>query len=576
MGFSQVLNAYIERIGCTSKELAASSGISPAVISRYRAGSRVPAPGSEQIKELAEGIAALAIKAGNTDIAAEAVLAELSGTLGQVFDYERITKNLNELISVLELNINELARSMSYDASYISRIRAGQRRPSDTDAFASGICRFVSRRRARSTDKAAVAALIGCAADAIAEERAYFSLLREWLVSGTAEKSDHMNSFLTKLDEFDLNEYIRSIRFDELKVPTAPFQFPTSKHYYGLEQLRTGELDFFKATVLSRSKEPVFMCSDMEMEDMAEDIDFGKKWMFAIAMTLKKGLHLNMIHNLERPFEELMLGLESWIPIYMTGQISPYYLKGVRNGVYCHLDYVSSAAALTGECVAGYHSEAKYYLTKNREELAFYRRKADLLLKKARPLMDIYRQDSEKAYRAFLQADAETEGVRHGILSAPPLYTMPEKLLQQILDRNAVPEADQARILDFADAQRAMTETILQGSTILDEMPCVPENEFSDYPVALSLEGTFYEKDIFYTYDEYLDHLRLTKEFADEHENYNAELNISRAFRHIQIVMHEGKWAMVSKSRSPAIHFVIQHPKLCEAIENLVIPVADA
>ena len=26
-----------------------------------------------------------------------------------------------------------------------------------------------------------------------------------------------------------------------------------------------------------------------------------------------------------------MLGLESWIPIYMTGQISPYYLKEVKN-----------------------------------------------------------------------------------------------------------------------------------------------------------------------------------------------------------------------------------------------------
>ena len=41
------------------------------------------------------------------------------------------------------------------------------------------------------------------------------------------------------------------------------------------------------------------MCSDMPMEDMAKDVDFGKKWMFAIAMSLKKGLHLNIIHNLD-------------------------------------------------------------------------------------------------------------------------------------------------------------------------------------------------------------------------------------------------------------------------------------
>ena len=65
------------------------------------------------------------------------------------------------------------------------------------------------------------------------------------------------------------------------------------------------------------------MCSDMPMSDMAQDMDFNRKWMFAIAMSLKKGLHLNIIHNINRPFHEMMLGLESWIPIYMTGQVSP-------------------------------------------------------------------------------------------------------------------------------------------------------------------------------------------------------------------------------------------------------------
>ena len=32
---------------------------------------------------------------------------------------------------------------------------------------------------------------------------------------------------------------------------------------------------------------------------------------------------------------------------------------------------------------------------------------------------------------------------------------------------------------------------------------------------------------------------------------------------------------MVSKNRVPAIHFVIHHPKLREALENLVLPIRD-
>lgn len=70
------------------------------------------------------------------------------------------------------------------------------------------------------------------------------------------------------------------------------------------------------------------------MDDMAKDRDFTKKYMFGLAVLLKKGLHLNVVHNLDRPFHELMPGLEGWIPLYMTGQITPCYLKGVQNNVY--------------------------------------------------------------------------------------------------------------------------------------------------------------------------------------------------------------------------------------------------
>jgi hypothetical protein len=141
----------------------------------------------------------------------------------------------------------------------------------------------------------------------------------------TAQKPDH-KQLPIELDEFDLNDYIRSIRFDELKVPTVPFPIPTSKHYFGMEQIRLANWISSSYGALEIQRVGV-MCSDMEMEDIAEDVDFGKKWMFAIAMTLKKGCILTDPQP-RPPLEELMLGLESWVPIYMTGQVSPYYLRG--------------------------------------------------------------------------------------------------------------------------------------------------------------------------------------------------------------------------------------------------------
>lgn len=570
MKFNDLLNQYIKQIGCTAKELSMTTGISAASLSRYRSGERMP--DYEQLDRIIKGLATLAESKEITDVNDETIRNAFHEFLTNAsFDYEQFTTNLNTLISTLDISVTELSRSLNFDPSYLSRIRLGQRRPSDRDGLITGVCQYVVRKKSIP----AIAELIGCKAEDITSESACFSALCKWLSSGTAETQGEMDHFLKMLDEFDLDEYIRAIHFDELKVPSMPFQLPTTKTYYGVEEMKQGELDFFKSTVLSKSTEPVFMCSDMPMEDMGKDVDFGKKWMFAIAMTLKKGLHLNIIHNIDRPFKEMMLGLESWIPIYMTGQVSPYYLKGKHNSVYCHFNYVSGQVALTGECVQGYHDDGHYYLTKRKEEVAYYSKKAAHLLEKAQPLMEIYRQDFENSYHAFLNADVQTRGTRHNILSSLPIYTLSEETLVKILKRHSVYDTDGERILSFAREQRDFTETILRENPIVDDVSLLSPDEFAKHPMALSLSGVFYEKELYYTYEEYIQHLDASRSFAREHPNYTLKADTTHAFRNIQIQIHEGKWVMVSKNKAPIIHFVIRHSKMLNAFENFIVPVVE-
>ena len=67
----------------------------------------------------------------------------------------------------------------------------------------------------------------------------------------------------------------------------------------------------------------------------------------------------------------------------------------------------------------------------------------------------------------------------------------------------------------------------------------------------------------------------MMKRFSQMHKNYHLEENKSPAFRHIQILIHEGSWAIVSKEKTPAIHFVIRHPKMREAMENITMPIVE-
>ena len=332
--------------------------------------------------------------------------------------------------------------------------------------------------------------------------------------------------------------------------------------------MKQGELNFFKGTVLSKSKEDIFMCSDMPMEDMAKDIDFGKKWMFAIAMCLKKGHNLNIIHNLDRPFNEMMLGLESWIPIYMTGQISPYYLSNLKNNIYNHLNYVSAAAALSGECINGFHNKGMYYLTTNKNEIEYYKEKSDLLLKKAKPLMEIYRESNIKEYHLFLKKDENIECDRTRYISSLPLFTISDELLIKILKRNKLTKEEINKIIKYKNNEFKYMNSILKKNKVFDYIYVIKENEFISDTPSLSLNNLFIDKTINYTYKEYIEHLKLTNEYAKNNKNYNILTEKDKTFKNITITILKNNHVIISKNSNPTIHFVIKHPKLVAAIES--------
>ena len=575
MTFSEQLNKYIKQIECSSKDLVISSGLTSSVISRYRRGDRTPSLKSKQLEQLTDGLYKLSLTR-EMNITKEEIYTALSDTLNDIsIDFEQLSKNFNELVTTLNINVAELSRLSSYDASFLSRIRTGNGNPSHPKDFATAVCNFIMKKYTSDDDKKAVALLINSTLEELENNLNYFNKLFNWFTTNSTPSHNYIDDFLTNLDKFDLNEYIKAIHFDEMKVPTIPFYKATSKTYYGIEEMKKGELDFFKATVLSKNNEPVFMCSDMPMEDMAQDVEFGKKWMYAIAIMLKKGLHLNIIHNVDRPFNEMMLGLESWLPIYMTGQVSPYYFKGLKDNIYCHFNYVSGTAALFGECINGHHNKGKYTLTTNRTDISYYKTKADCLLKKANPLMEIYKEDSKNAYSAFLSSSVKLKANRRRILSSLPIHTISDDLLLRILKHNNISDEEIERIKKAVDMQKNILKETIENNIVKDEFSNLSLEEFETSPLSLFLADNFYEKKIYYTYEEYQEHLNLTKKYEKNNNNYKLSINNNTTFKNIQILIFEKNFVMISKANSPSIHFVIHHPKLRNAIENFIPPIVE-
>lgn len=568
MNFKEVLNEYLKELNCSSKKLSNESGLSESVISRYRSGERTPVKNSEQLNKLTKALFNIAKDSGKNKYTLDKIVSDFNIALpSDDFDYTAFSNNLNTLITSLNINTHEMSKYIVFDASHISRIRYGKAKPSNPVEFSNKICSYILNRYKNPDDINNLMMIIGCKKSDLSNEKIY-STLFNWLTSEIVPVKNQISDFLHHLDSFNLDDYIKVIKFDELKVPSIPFYKAKTKHYYGIEEMKQGELNFFKGTVLSKSKEDIFMCSDMPMEDMAKDIDFGKKWMFAIAMCLKKGHHLNIIHNLDRPFNEMMLGLESWIPIYMTGQISPYYLSNLKNNIYNHLNYVSAAAALSGECINGFHNKGMYYLTTNKNEIEYYKEKSDLLLKKAKPLMEIYRESNIKEYNLFLKKDENIECDRTRYISSLPLFTISDELLIKILKRNKLSKEEINKIIKYKNNEFKYMNSILKKNKVFDYIYVIKENEFISDTPSLLLNNLFIDKTINYTYKEYIEHLKLTNEYAKNNKNYNVLTEEDKTFKNITITILKNNHVIISKNSNPTIHFVIRHPKLVAAIES--------
>ena len=568
MNFKEVLNEYLKELNCSSKKLSNESGLSESVISRYRSGERTPLKNSEQLNKLTKALFNIAKDNNKNKYTFDKIESDFNSTLASDdFDYTTFSNNLNTLITSLNINTHEMSKYIVFDASHISRIRYGKAKPSNPVEFSNKICSYILNRYKNPDDINNLMMIIGCKKSDLSNEKIY-STLFNWLTSEIVPVKNQISDFLHHLDSFNLDDYIKVIKFDELKVPSIPFYKAKTKHYYGIEEMKQGELNFFKGTVLSKSKEDIFMCSDMPMEDMAKDIDFGKKWMFAIAMCLKKGHHLNIIHNLDRPFNEMMLGLESWIPIYMTGQISPYYLSNLKNNIYNHLNYVSAAAALSGECINGFHNKGMYYLTTNKNEIKYYKETSDLLLKKAKPLMEIYRESNIKEYHLFLKKDENIECDRTRYISSLPLFTISDELLIKILKRNKLTKEEIDKIIKYKNNEFKYMNSILKKNKVFDYIYVIKEDEFISDTPSLLLNNLFIDKTINYTYKEYIEHLKLTNEYAKNNKNYNILTEEDKTFKNITITILKNNHVIISKNSNPTIHFVIRHPKLVAAIES--------
>ena len=262
--------------------------------------------------------------------------------------------------------------------------------------------------------------------------------------------------------------------------------------------------------------------------------------------------------------------------MYMTGQVSPYYFDPpYTSNVFCHILKTGGTAAMSGEAIAGAQGDGRYVLTKKHDEVRYYRRRAQAMLKKARPLMHIWTEHDSAKLAKFEQTHCDG-GRWRMIVSTLSIGSIPTELLERMLEESAIPEPDRDRIRAFAKGRKRSLQSILENGSAIFELPEYSAEEFQSTPPTLDLAGMFYGKSIAYTIEQYQEHLDALCELISAYDASEVRIDRTEPFRNIQIRIREGDFAIVSKNKDPHIHFLIEHPEMIAAFEQFVPPVIEA
>ena len=223
-----------------------------------------------------------------------------------------VSRKLDFLMKLADVQNSTLGKAVSFDASYISRIRKGGRNLPTHKTFIEPAAAFFARRLTEDYQKDVMARLAGCegAWPESPEEAAAF--IAAWLRSPPEAKA-------------------MPRRAPKAELPRASDAKSPVRFFYGNEGKRQAVKEFLSDLFRLPSMPVLLLASDEDMSWMYEKSSFAREWGGLLSEYLRRGGRIKIIHTIRRDIGEMMEAVKKWAPIYATGTVEPYHCTRLRD-----------------------------------------------------------------------------------------------------------------------------------------------------------------------------------------------------------------------------------------------------
>ncbi|QSX07831.1 hypothetical protein J0B03_08410 [Alkalibacter rhizosphaerae] len=466
---------------------------------------------------------------------------------------------LQYLMTLTNMTNSTLAKHTSLDASHISRLKNGSRKPVSGAGYLQRMAGcFAKNLKEEYQINALKEALrsdwgIEPALDDLS------SILLQWLDGNVVGKTGNMDHFLHRFSSFSFDQNPKRPSSASVVPDAEPIQF-----HYGIQGKRDAVIEFLSQVIHTKKPVPLLLYSDENMSWLTEDLSFTAKWASLLQEVILLGCKIKIIHNINRDLDELLSAIGRWLPLYMTGSIEPYYYPKVKDGVFKRTLFVApSVSALVSTSVGSQENAAANMLLHDPDAVASFQKEYESYLARCRPLMTILTKKDQPACIGLLlnfdKHESNTILMNNGL----SLVTLPEKMVASWMRRyhgsirDDLLEIHQQRIRSFHDTTSNHTFT---------EILHLPDiNEWNEKKIPILFGDIFDLPEIYYSKEEYLEHLRHIIHILETVPNYHVHLTETQIGGDFSLYVKENTGAIVAKSGPSSVVFALNEPYLTAA-----------
>lgn len=322
---------------------------------------------------------------------------------------------LDYVMGVTRTTNSSLARALSFDASYVCRIRNGKRGLPMSQPFAEPAAAYLVGKVDDARKRRALEDELGCAWPDDPAKAA--DLLAAWLLDETGGASA-VGTAIAALGARPENGrgalgYDGSDGLPDAREATGMGETDASqaRFFYGDEGKREAVLAFLGEICDAGEPQTLLLHSDEDMAWLYEDEAFARRWAALLMRIADAGGHVRIIHAVSRDANEMWEAVRKWMPLYMTGAVEPYYYPRLRDGIYRRTLFVAPGrSALVAASVRGTSHDGANLLVRDEGAVAAYEDEFDDYLALCRPLMRVTFPESAVELSALVGRFCEREG----------------------------------------------------------------------------------------------------------------------------------------------------------------------